>query len=58
MSCNRFEHYVRTSCRLNNDSINLEEKILKKNSYDNPLDTRYASKEMQLLISSDTKFKT
>lgn len=31
---------------------------MQKNSYESPLNTRYASEEMQLLFSPDTKFKT
>ncbi|MDD4295429.1 MAG: hypothetical protein PHC69_00520 [Ruminiclostridium sp.] len=30
---------------------------MQKNSYDNPFNTRYSSKEMQLLFSPDTKYK-
>jgi adenylosuccinate lyase len=36
----------------------MEESILQKNSYESPLNTRYASEEMRLLFSPDTKFKT
>ena len=36
----------------------LGETILQKTTYENPLNVRYASYEMQHLFSPDTKFRT
>lgn len=50
-----------TSCHYNTYSslfFPVEDIVLQKNTYESPLNARYASPEMQVLFSPDTKFRT